>query len=82
MVCIGNICRSFIGERLLRKRLSGVKVKSVGVYGLVKYFVDAIAVDVVVNYGVFFEGYVGRKFIVEMVRNYDLILVMESEYIV
>lgn len=82
MVCIGNICCLFIGECLLCKCLLGVKVKLVGVYGLVKYFVDVIVVDVVVNYGVFFEGYVGCKFIVEMVWNYDLILVMELEYIV
>ncbi|STK79718.1 phosphotyrosine-protein phosphatase [Escherichia coli] len=35
VVCTGNICRSPIGERLLRKRLPGVKVKSAGVHGLV-----------------------------------------------
>lgn len=34
VVCTGNICRSPIGERLLRKRLPGVKVKSAGVHGL------------------------------------------------
>lgn len=32
VVCTGNICRSPIGERLLRKRLPGVKVKSAGVH--------------------------------------------------
>lgn len=37
VVCTGNICRSPIGERLLRKRLPGVKVKSAGVHGLVKH---------------------------------------------
>lgn len=37
VVCTGNICRSPIGERLLRKRLPGVKVKSAGVHGLVKF---------------------------------------------
>ncbi|MFP1463326.1 hypothetical protein ACLB1E_26755 [Escherichia coli] len=36
VVYYGNICRSPIGERLLRKRLPGVKVKSAGVHGLVK----------------------------------------------
>ncbi len=33
VVCTGNICRSPIGERLLRKRLPGVKVNSAGVHG-------------------------------------------------
>ncbi|STJ59829.1 phosphotyrosine-protein phosphatase [Escherichia coli] len=41
VVCTGNICRSPIGERLLRKRLPGVKVKSAGVHGLVKHPADA-----------------------------------------
>ncbi|MFV4774121.1 protein-tyrosine-phosphatase Etp, partial [Escherichia coli] len=52
VVCTGNICRSPIGERLLRKRLPGVKVKSAGVHGLVKHPADATAADVAANHGV------------------------------
>ncbi|ELD1712545.1 protein tyrosine phosphatase [Escherichia coli] len=66
VVCTGNICRSPIGERLLRKRLPGVKVKSA---------------DVAANHGVSLEGHAGRKLTAEMARNYDLILAMESEHI-
>ena len=66
VVCTGNICRSPIGERLLRKRLPGVKVKSAGVAA---------------NHGVSLEGHAGRKLTAEMARNYDLILAMESEHI-
>ena len=68
VVCTGNICRSPIGERLLRKRLPGVKVKSAGVH-------------VAANHGVSLEGHAGRKLTAEMARNYDLILAMESEHI-
>ena len=50
VVCTGNICRSPIGERLLRKRLPGVKVKSAGVHGLVKHPADATAADVAMAY--------------------------------
>ncbi|MEK8929253.1 protein tyrosine phosphatase, partial [Escherichia coli] len=46
VVCIGNICRSPIGERLLRKRLPVVKVKPAGVHGLVKHPADATSADV------------------------------------
>ncbi|WP_416845549.1 protein-tyrosine-phosphatase Etp [Escherichia coli] len=77
VVCTGNICRSPIGERLLRKRLPGVKVKSAGVHGLA----DATAADVAANHGVSLEGHAGRKLTAEMARNYDLILAMESEHI-
>ncbi len=76
VVCTGNICRSPIGERLLRKRLPGVKVKSAGVHGLVKH-----PADVAANHGVSLEGHAGRKLTAEMARNYDLILAMESEHI-
>ncbi len=81
VVCTGNICRSPIGERLLRKRLPGVKVKSAGVHGLVKRPADATAADVAANHGVSLEGHAGRKLTAEMARNYDLILAMESEHI-
>lgn len=81
VVCTGNICRSPIGERLLRKRLPGVKVKSAGVHGLVKHLADATAADVAANHGVSLEGHAGRKLTAEMARNYDLILAMESEHI-
>ncbi|EHC4391209.1 protein-tyrosine-phosphatase Etp [Escherichia coli] len=86
VVCTGNICRSPIGERLLRKRLPGVKVKSAGVHGLVKHpadatAADATAADVAANHGVSLEGHAGRKLTAEMARNYDLILAMESEHI-
>lgn len=74
VVCTGNICRSPIGERLLRKRLPGVKVKSAGVHGLVKHPADATAADVAANHGVSLEGHAGRKLTAEMARNYDLIL--------
>lgn len=81
VVCTGNICRSPIGERLLRKRLPGVKVNSAGVHGLVKHPADATAADVAANHGVSLEGHAGRKLTAEMARNYDLILAMESEHI-
>ncbi|ELX1979407.1 protein-tyrosine-phosphatase Etp [Escherichia coli] len=81
VVCTGNICRSPIGERLLRKRLPGVKVKSAGVHSLVKHPADATAADVAANHGVSLEGHAGRKLTAEMARNYDLILAMESEHI-
>ncbi|MCF3401664.1 protein-tyrosine-phosphatase Etp, partial [Escherichia coli] len=81
VVCTGNICRSPIGERLLRKRLPGVKVKSAGVHGLVKHLADATAAEVAANHGVSLEGHAGRKLTAEMARNYDLILAMESEHI-
>lgn len=74
VVCTGNICRSPIGERLLRKRLPGVKVKSAGVHGLVKHPADATAADVAAIHGVSLEGHAGRKLTAEMARNYDLIL--------
>ncbi|MDM7089601.1 protein tyrosine phosphatase, partial [Enterobacter asburiae] len=37
VVCTGNICRSPMGERLLRQQLPGKQVTSAGILGLEGY---------------------------------------------
>ena len=44
VVCVGNICRSPTGERLLRSRLPGRQVTSAGLSALVDKPADAVAV--------------------------------------
>ncbi|XNM72874.1 hypothetical protein ACLK11_05615 [Escherichia coli] len=78
---IGNICRSPIGERLLRKRLPGVKVKSAGVHGLVKHPADAQQQMLPLIMAYLLKDMPDVKLTAQMARNYDLILAMESEHI-
>lgn len=77
VVCVGNICRSPIGERLLAARAPGVTVGSAGIGALAGHPADATAAEVAARRGVSLEGHVARQFTAEMGEAHDLILVME-----
>ncbi len=46
VICTGNICRSPIGERLLRRLLPSKKINSAGVGALVDHAADESAIRV------------------------------------
>ena len=81
VVCTGNICRSPIGERMLRRALPGKKIDSAGVGALVDHAADASAIKVAENHNLSLEGHKGRQFTGTLGRQYDLILVMEKHHI-
>ena len=81
IICTGNICRSPIGERLLRQRLSGITVESAGTYGLEGLPADDGALEVASAHGLSLEGHVARKVSRGMVNRYDLILAMTPKHI-
>lgn len=81
VVCTGNICRSPVGERLLRKLLPEMKIDSAGTYGLTDHPADAMAAEVAVSHGLSLDGHHGRKLTPTIARSYDLILVMEALHI-
>lgn len=81
VVCVGNICRSPVGERqlaaLLAARGSGIVVSSAGIGALVGQGADATAAEVAAGHGLSLEGHVARQFTRAMGAAQDLILVME-----
>lgn len=81
VVCTGNICRSPIGERLLRKALPDKKVDSAGTGALVDNPADASAIAVAERNGLSLEGHKGKQFSSSLGRSYDLILVMEKSHL-
>lgn len=81
VVCTGNICRSPVGERLLRKLLPEKTIDSAGTYGLTDEPADAVAAEVALKHGLSLDGHRGRKLTSAMARQYDLILVMEASHI-
>ncbi|MCW9448024.1 protein tyrosine phosphatase [Klebsiella michiganensis] len=81
VVCTGNICRSPIGERLLRKYLPSKKIDSAGVGALVDYPADASASEVAEMHGLSLANHKGVQFSAKLARQYDLILVMEMEHL-
>ena len=81
VICTGNICRSPIGERLLRRLLPAARVDSAGTCGLEGSTADSQATEIAAERGTLLEGHVARRLTPAMVRDYDLILAMELEHI-
>ncbi len=81
VVCVGNICRSPVGERLLAARLaergSSVAVSSAGIGALVGHAADETATAVATENGISLDGHVARQFSRELGLAHDLILTME-----
>ena len=79
VVCVGNICRSPVGERLLRAHLAadGVRVESAGLGAVVGHGADDTASAVAADNGLSLEGHIARQFTAELGSQYELILVME-----
>jgi protein-tyrosine phosphatase len=77
VVCVGNICRSPVGERLLAAGLPDLSVSSAGLGALVGHAADETAQEVAQAHGLSLEGHVARQFSVDLGQAQDLILVME-----
>ncbi|EPS1771878.1 protein tyrosine phosphatase [Klebsiella aerogenes] len=81
VVCTGNICRSPIGERLLRRMLPEKKIDSAGTGALVGHHADDKAIKIAAYHCLTLEGHEGRQLTSALGREYDLILVMERKHI-
>ncbi|EOY4399446.1 protein tyrosine phosphatase [Klebsiella michiganensis] len=81
VICTGNICRSPIGERLLRQLLPNKRIDSAGVGALVNHAADESAIRVAKKNGLSLDGHSGTKFTSVLARQYDLLLVMEHTHL-
>lgn len=81
VVCTGNICRSPLGERYLRRALPDKRIDSAGTGALVDHSADESAKRIAQKYGLSLSGHKGRQFTSSLGREYDLILVMEKSHI-
>lgn len=81
VVCVGNICRSPTGERLFKRALPDLDVRSAGLGALVGHPADKTASEVAAEQGLSLEGHEAQQLTAEMCRNVDLILVMEKRHI-
>ena len=78
VVCVGNICRSPIGERALQHLCPSKQVDSAGVSALVGKSADKNAVEVANENELSLEGHTAQQVTSELCAKYDLILVMEK----
>ncbi|WP_327021791.1 MULTISPECIES: arsenate reductase/protein-tyrosine-phosphatase family protein [unclassified Klebsiella] len=81
VICTGNICRSPIGERLLREKFPDKKIDSAGVGALVNHPADDMAVKVANKNSLSLDGHKGAQFTSQLARQYELLLVMEHSHI-
>lgn len=77
VVCVGNICRSPLGERILRATLPGIDVRSAGIAALVGHAADEMTQTIAAEHGLALDHHVARQFTSELGKASDLILVME-----
>ena len=84
VICTGNICRSPMGEGLLRKALSNnsaqdITVTSAGIQAMVGYSADEQALRLMKEHGVDITGHRARQLDIDLINWAELILVMERE---
>jgi protein-tyrosine phosphatase len=79
VVCVGNICRSPLGERALAARLAKVSVSSAGLGALVGAEADPDAARAAEELGIFLNNHRARQWTGAIGAAHDLILVMEPE---
>lgn len=84
VVCVGNICRSPLGERMLQAELGDrgapVRVSSAGLQAMAGYPADIETSMVARKNGVSLDGHIARQFSRYLGREHDLILVMEPAH--
>lgn len=82
VVCVGNICRSPLGERLLAAKLSAagldVKVSSAGIAAMTGQAADPDTTAVAQARDVALDGHIARQFTHQIGSDHALILVMEA----
>ncbi|GAM69529.1 low molecular weight protein-tyrosine-phosphatase wzb [Vibrio ishigakensis] len=81
VVCIGNICRSPIGEEILKQAFPSKQVTSAGLGALVDKGADDNSVQVSAAHDYDLSSHKARQITSEMIADTDLILVMEKGHI-
>lgn len=78
VVCVGNVCRSPVGDRLLAQACPNLRIESAGINALTGNAANKEAADVAAENGVSVEGHIAKQFTAEMAADFDLILVLEK----
>lgn len=80
VVCVGNICRSPVGQRLLAQALPRLKIGSAGLHALVGHPADPTIQSVAASHGIDLAGHSARQLTADLGATFDLILVMERAH--
>ena len=83
VVCVGNICRSPMAEVLLREALQeqpGITVESAGLGALVDWPAAKYAEELMAERGLDISAHRARQLTPDLIKQADLVLVMESAH--
>lgn len=84
VVCTGNICRSPMGEYVLRDRLAdrpNITVGSAGIGALVGHPADPTAVEIMAEHGIDASAHRARQVDAQMLADTDLVLAMDNTHV-
>ncbi|MEX6285122.1 protein tyrosine phosphatase [Providencia hangzhouensis] len=81
VVCMGNICRSPTGERLLQAHFPDKKVHSAGIIAKEDRPAYDSAIRIAQNHNLSLDSHQSRRLTSELCKEADLILVMENDHI-
>lgn len=83
-VCIGNICRSPMAEGLLKAHIAAAgkdcRIESAGIAAVVDAPAEPFAVTLMRRRGIDIGNHRGRQLTYELLREFELILVMEERH--
>lgn len=81
-MCVGNICRSPIGEAMLKDHFGEKKqIASAGVQAMVENSADATSLELMDLQGIDASSHKAQQLTKQMAVEYDVILVMEKRHI-
>ena len=78
VVCVGNICRSPIGEALLKQHYPNKHIDSAGLSAVVGSGADAKALAVMAEDNVDMSAHIAKQINEDLVKTADLILTMST----
>ncbi|EMI2316024.1 protein tyrosine phosphatase [Providencia rettgeri] len=81
VVCMGNICRSPTGERLLQQYFPEKTVHSAGIIAKNDRPANDSAIRIAQQHSLSLENHQSRRLTSELCKKTDLILVMENDHI-
>ena len=77
VVCTGNICRSPIGEYLLKARLPNSKVLSAGTGAMIGWPADPLSVEVMMEKGIDINAHRAQQLTRPLLAGVDLVLTLD-----
>lgn len=80
VVCVGNVCRSPVGEALLKAACPHLVVSSAGLGALVGASADPVMAEAAGEIGLDLSDHVAKQLNRRLASAYDLVLVMEQSH--